>query len=139
MILPENTEGIYEEELPLLIDVAMEEDMAHVRRTAGHPQWVEGKEALKNWIWKALHTKKDAFAAYSDQFGYEMYDDVGMIRVDGEKIEQAVREALCISPYIEDVTDFSCERDGSAMRLEFTVETVYGNVEVTEEVYGDDI
>ena len=59
--------------------------------------WRERRRS-KTGYGKALHKKKRCVCRIFDQFGYEMYDDVGMIRVDGEKIEQAVREAPVYRP-----------------------------------------
>ena len=131
MILPYETDGEAAEELPLLRDIAVDRDTLTAKRSGGRIMELFGREALENWIWKALATKKDVFCAYGDEFGM----DTDAAAAGSEEAYEAVREALLVSEYIEDITDFLYERDGSAARISFTAVTVYGDIEAGEEYY----
>lgn len=95
---------------------------------------VEGKDALKVWIWLCLKTQRFAFAIYSWDYGCDFEQYIGSVLTDEyfmTDCEDELREALTINPWITDVSAFYGERDGSRLYIEFLVDTTLGSFEVT--------
>lgn len=96
---------------------------------------VEGKEAVKVWVWCCLKTERLRHAIYSWDYGASLEQYIGDT-YDSEYMETAVeaeiREALLINPYITGIRDFSLAFDGSRLEISMTVETRFGNTEVNE-------
>lgn len=92
---------------------------------------VEGKEALKVWIYKTLKTERYRYLAYERNCGAELEQFIGRAPNDAEtamEVERYVREALLVNPHIKDLKniDFTNEKDVLEMRV--TVESEYGEV-----------
>lgn len=96
----------------------------------GKPKSVEGIEALKVWIEKAIRTARYRFPIYSWNYGCELDDIIGYDlprAVLESEIPRVVREALIIDNRIDDVRDFLIERGGDWLRVTFTVTTTLGD------------
>lgn len=97
-------------------------------------QVVTGIEAIKVWIWCALHTQRFRYAIYSWDYGADMEQYIGQA-VTQEFLDtdchDEVEETLTISPYITGIDDFSAELTGDHLRMAFTVRTIYGDTEVS--------
>lgn len=92
-----------------------------------------GLDALKVWIWKALHTPRYRFLAYTWNFGNELDETVNQgLSTDALKseIERYLGEALLVNPYITGIKDISIVIEGSKVDASFTVTTVYGEADV---------
>lgn len=96
----------------------------------GKPKVVEGIEALKIWIEKALRTARYRWPIYSFNYGNELEDIIGLDiprPVLESEVKRVIREALIYDDRIEDVRDFIIERSGDQLKVTFTVVTVLGD------------
>ena len=114
-----------EEELPQFVDYAYINGV-FTRLTEN--------EAIKVWAKRALLTRRYGFDAYSWDYGSELEDLIGDSTNTQQFAESQVvtyiEECLLISPYITAVVDMNVEIDGSKLTADFTLETVYGEVDV---------
>lgn len=99
---------------------------------------VEGKEALKIWIWKALHTMRMKYSIYSDDYGHDL-DSLMSKGFSSGLIESEARRFVwnCISvnSHITDMQNFSTSYDGDTLTINFTVLTDQGEVEISDLQY----
>jgi len=96
----------------------------------GKPKVVEGIEALKVWIEKALRTARYRWPIYTFNYGCELEDIIGLDiprSVLESEVKRHIREALVYDDRIEDVRDFIIERSGDQLKVTFTVVTVLGD------------
>lgn len=128
------------EELPLLKELAYDFENNRLLRKNGKTYLVEKDEALKIWIYKALRTKRFVYPAYSHAYGNETENVIGEINhpevVDSE-VKRYITEALMVSPYIQELKDFSFEHESSSVHVHFMVISVYGRFDYESEVYNE--
>lgn len=96
----------------------------------GHTYLVEGNEALRIWIFKALATERFRYTAYDAAFGSEINALPGQVlnqAVLQAEIKRFITEALMVNPYIVKLDNFQFERRLSGLAIDFEVETVYGS------------
>lgn len=126
-------EAVQEEtELPLYREVKWDFEKGEPVFRGGEPVVVEGAEAIRTWVWKALVTERARYEIYSWDFGSEVESLIGQPYTDELKRAEAVRyvrEALEINPYITEVTAASVEFDNGVLTINVTVDTVYGEVQ----------
>ncbi|MNC18793.1 hypothetical protein D3C75_667100 [compost metagenome] len=99
----------------------------------GAPVVIEGQEALKVWIYKALFTARYRYLGYSPYYGSELEELVGSAYTPGAtqlELTRYVREALTVNPYIMEVSQVEASFRGDRLEGSVTVETVYGEVKV---------
>lgn len=97
----------------------------------GEPVIVTGKEAVKVWIWKALHTPRFRYEIYTWAYGSEFESLIGQAYTPTLKEAEApryLRECLTINPYIKSVTNISVGFSGSRLAVAGQANTVYGEV-----------
>jgi hypothetical protein len=99
----------------------------------GKPVVVEGIEALKVWITKAIKTEKYRFKIYDDtNYGTTLEGLIGT-KLPRQFIESEVKRevisSLTTHPYIQDIVNWEFIRDGTFMRIKFKVVTVEGTFE----------
>jgi len=95
----------------------------------GAPKVLEGPDALRIWIAKTLQTARYRFPIYSFNYGCEMEEVIGYDiprAVLEAEIPRVIREALIYDNRIDDVRDFTIERGGDWLKVEFTVITFDG-------------
>lgn len=126
-------EAVQEEaELPFYREVKWDFEKGEPVFRGGEPVVVEGAEAIKTWVWKALVTERARYEIYSWNFGSEVESLIGQPYTDELKRAEAVRyvrEALEINPYITEVTAASVDFDNGVLTIDVTVDTVYGEVQ----------
>ncbi|MGB9903036.1 MAG: DUF2634 domain-containing protein [Desulfotomaculales bacterium] len=96
----------------------------------GRPKVVEGVDALKVWIEKAIRTARYRFPIYSFRYGCELEEIIGKDiprAVLESEIRRVIREALIYDNRISDVRDFKFDRGGDWLKVEFTVITFDNN------------
>jgi hypothetical protein len=97
--------------------------------------YVDEKEAMKQFVAKAVATARFRYLIYDGQYGCELDDLIGQ-DVTPElltiEIPRVIKEALIYDERIVDVGAFSISREGDKLFVEFTVHTIFG--EVTGEV-----
>ncbi|QAT40827.1 DUF2634 domain-containing protein [Clostridium sp. JN-9] len=100
----------------------------------GKPKIVEGIEAIKVWIWKALKTERYRYLAYSWSYGNELNELVGKglsIEFIRSEVERYLKEALLMNNYIIDIQNVTVTIDESKLNIEFTVATIYGEANMS--------
>ncbi len=98
---------------------------------------VEGIEAIKVWVWNALHTERYRYAIYSWQYGVEYEQYIGQTVTDEylqNDCQTETSDALLVNPYIKSIDNFNAEIEGSAMHITFSINTTFGSTEVSEYV-----
>ncbi len=143
MILPDwgETPEVTSEEaaLPLFREWAVDWETQSFALRNGEPYLVSGDEALKIWVTKALRpeSQRFRFTAWSADYGNELALLLGGCVDQGileSQVRQYVRDALLVSPYIQEVDGFAFSKAGSRVEARFTVHTVYEEFTQTTEV-----
>ena len=117
------------EELPLCKEYAWDFDKNKFILENGKFKVVEGNEALKVWIWKALKTERYRHLAYS--WNYDSLIGKGLSNAALKlEVERYIKEALLINPYLKDIYNLNITIEGAKLDIDFTVETVYGEVNI---------
>ena len=97
---------------------------------------VEGKEAVKVWVWLCLKTQRFKYPIYSWNYGWDSEQYIGQTLTPeyiATDAEDEITEALKVNQYIEGIEDFSCEvEDNTVLHISFRVITKFGDVEVTD-------
>lgn len=100
---------------------------------------VEGKGAIKVWIWLALQTPRYRYYAYTWDYGIEYEELIGQGYTD-EYIETEVRrmteDCLLVHEDIQSILDFEVNRKGDILTLSFVVDTIYGTIEMEDQIVG---
>ena len=94
---------------------------------------LEGQAAVQVWVYKALRTERYRYLAYTWDYGNEIERLIGSTfspAAQRSEAERYVREALMVLPYIREVNQIEIASEGDELRIEATVETVYGEVRV---------
>lgn len=93
---------------------------------------IDGKEALKQAIYKAIITARFRFPIYDDQYSCELKDLIGE-DISRELFETEVRrviiDALIYIEEVVDVRDFDITREGNKVHITFTVDSIYGEIQ----------
>lgn len=119
------------EDLPIFREFAYDFEHNRLKLQNGKPYLVSGNEALKVWIFKALHTPRFRHTAYSPSFGNEIETLIGRTLDPGilnSEIRRFIIEALMVNPYIKELNNFKFIRDGSCLSVEFDCSTVYSKM-----------
>jgi phage baseplate assembly protein W len=97
--------------------------------------YIDDVEAIKQAIYLILNTERYQFIIYSWDYGIELLDLFGkpMSYVTAE-LPRRVKEALTQDDRIENVTDFTFEKEGKKLHTTFTVVTALGNIPTDLEV-----
>lgn len=129
--LTEQTEITQTAELPIFKELAFDFKTGQLKKIGGRHYCVEKNEALKIWIWKALHASRYTYLAYSTDYGNEIYTLIGRYLAKDllySELRRMIEEALLCNPYITSLSDFQIEQKGSKVECIFSVNTVYGSV-----------
>lgn len=90
---------------------------------------VEGREAIKQFIEKAILTARFRFLIYDDEYGSELEDAVAATYNDNllyTEIPRFIREALIYDDRIHDVINFQITQYPQYVIIRFRVLTVEG-------------
>lgn len=126
---PDALETGREEELPMFREYAYDYENNRLLLRNGQTYLVEGNEALRIWIFKALSTERFRYVAYDSDFGSEIGTLVGSPLhgdVAKSELKRFIVEALMVNPYIEELGNFQISQTGSGVTAEFDCTTVYG-------------
>lgn len=126
-------------ELPLFQEYAFDYENNRLLLRDGQTYLVEGNEALRIWIVKALVTERFRYTAYDTDYGSEidtliggqMNSDIAM-----SELKRFIIEALMVNPYIVELSNFQFTQSGSGVTVEFDCTTVYGKEPITWEAKG---
>lgn len=128
------------EKLPIFKELAYDYENNCLLRRGGKHYLVEKDEALQIWIYKALRTKRFAWPVYTHAYGTELENVIGFSNsreiIDSE-VKRYITEALMVNPYIQELSNFKFEHNGSMLTVEFEVTTIYGRLTHETEVYNE--
>lgn len=97
----------------------------------GRFQIVEGTEALKIWIWKALKTSKAVYPIYGNDYGQEFESLVGK-GISKSLVESEAKrltlECLKENEHILSISNFKVEKSNDVLKITFTALTDCGEV-----------
>ena len=86
-------------------------------------------ESMKQVIYCILNTERSMYPAYSDNYGVELAELIGMpISYVLPELERRISEALEWDTRIDSVDEFDFEINGNAVHVTFTAHTIYGDV-----------
>lgn len=94
---------------------------------------VEGKEAVKVWIYKALMTKRYVHDIYSWDYGQDLEELIGQGYDKGfidSEVERRIKDCLSVNDKIESCTDFDIRLVNDKLNVSFTANTVFGEVSI---------
>ncbi len=118
-------------ELPMLKEYAYDFVKNELRLDAnGCTYMVEGNEALRIWIFKALLTERFHYTAYSYAFGSEFQERLIGRSMNAEiaklELERFIIEALMVNPYIKRLDNFVFENTNAGLTISFECNSIYG-------------
>lgn len=94
---------------------------------------VDGNEAIKVWIYKAIKTVRYQYPIYSWDYGCEINSLIGQKYTMGltkSEAERYIKEAILINPYITDVKIIDINFSKDILSVSIQVNTIYGEVNV---------
>lgn len=96
----------------------------------------DGIEAVKQAIFRILNTERYKYIIYSWNYGIETLDLYGEpVSYVCPELERRITEALCMDSRITGVSDFKHDISvKKTVHTEFTVHTVFGEVQSEKEV-----
>lgn len=123
------------DELPMLKEYAYDFEKNELLLDAdGRTYMVEGNEALRIWIVKALSAERAHYTAYSFAFGSELQDQVIGESMNVEivklEIERFIIEALMVNPYIKRLDNFVFKNNSTGMTVSFDCTSIYGSAAI---------
>lgn len=92
---------------------------------------VDGLDAVRQFVKKAIMTARFRFFVYNSEYGCELDELIGqdvseeLLRAE---IPRIIREALIYDERILDVRGFDIRREGDALYITFTVDTTLGTI-----------
>ena len=95
---------------------------------------VEGNEAVKVWVYKALLVPRYQYSIYSWGYGSELLSLIGKAytpQLTKSEAKRYIEEALKINPYILDVNVINTDFKDSILSANVKIVTIYGESEVT--------
>ena len=94
---------------------------------------LEGKEALKMWIYKTLLTKRYKHIIYSWDYGQDLEEIIGQGYEKGlikSEVERRIKDCLLIHPHLKECTNCEIKLQDSQLYVDLTVNTTYGEVNI---------
>jgi hypothetical protein len=96
---------------------------------------VDGLEAMGQVIDKIINTERSMYQAYSDNYGIEFIELLGMpVSYVLPELKRCLIEALTWDERIDSVDNFEFEVNRGQVHVTFTVHTVYGDVDAERTV-----
>ena len=90
---------------------------------------LNGKIALKMWIYKALLTKRYIYPIYSWDYGQDLEELIGQgYEYDYIKseVERRIQECLMINEHIKGCSNFNISLNNDTLQISLTVNTTFG-------------
>ncbi|NMK40038.1 DUF2634 domain-containing protein [Megasphaera elsdenii] len=128
------TANTYTSDLPTPKEYAWDfENDCFLYDADGRLKIVEGDEAIKIWIYKALSTERFRYLAYSWQYGIELRPFIGKVMGVQQRyseIKRVIVECLMVNPYIKSIDTIDIQHEGDTVDISITLTTIYGEVSV---------
>lgn len=97
--------------------------------------YTDGQEAMKQAIYKVLNTERFEYGAYSNNYGVELNELIGMpMTYVLPEIKRCITEALTWDSRINSVDGFEFETEMGKVHCTFTVHTIYGDIDAEKVV-----
>lgn len=133
LFLNQNTEK--EKRITPFTEYAIDLDTLEPLKNGDRLVELNGNEALKVWIFKALKTKRNFYEIHSDSYGNDLDVHIGTVYQESIKnalIISEIKDCLLVNPYILDCYNFELNynNDDNNLKVSFNVSTVYGESEV---------
>ncbi|NLO85919.1 MAG: DUF2634 domain-containing protein [Clostridiales bacterium] len=97
--------------------------------------YTDNVASMKQAIFKILNTERFEYAAYSNNYGVETTELLGMpISYVLPEIKRIISEALTWDSRIDSVDNFDFEVDMGKVHCTFTVHTIYGDIDAEKAV-----
>ena len=96
---------------------------------------LEGKEALKVWIYKTLLTTRYTYPIYSWDYGQDLDELIGQGYEKGfieSEVERRIKECLLVNDKITGCTNFEISLINDSLKISFTAQTVFGEVTIND-------
>ena len=122
------------ESLPMFREYAWDFDENHfIFDGNGNMILLEGNDALKVWIVKALRTERFSFLAYTWRYGMEMHKFIGKIMGVKERrseLRRMLTECIMVNPYIKSIDEisFTETNNGKDLAINIYLTTIYGKM-----------
>lgn len=94
---------------------------------------VEGNEAIKVWVYKALLTPRYQYSIYTWNYGSELLSLIGKAytpQLTKSEAKRYIEEALKINPYILEVNVLDTDFKDGVLSANVKIVTIYGESEV---------
>lgn len=98
---------------------------------------ISGLDAVIQWIRLALGTDRYYFTQYSWNYGSELGELLGNAFTQEyleNEVKRMIVDALSVNPHIQGISNLQCDVSKDDLVASFTVNTIYGNGEVTVNV-----
>lgn len=90
--------------------------------------YTDGQEAMKQAIYKVLNTERYEYGAYSNNYGVELAELIGMpMSYVLPEIKRCITDALTWDSRINSVDGFEFVTDMGKVHCTFTVHTIHGD------------
>lgn len=97
--------------------------------------YTDGQEAMKQAIYKVLNTERFEYGAYSNNYGVELNELIGMpITYVLPEIKRCITEALTWDSRINSVDGFEFETEMGKVHCTFIVHTIHGDIDAEKVV-----
>ena len=125
-----NNDSKEEKILPLFKEIAWDyiKDKPVINKETNDFKTVEGDEALKAWIYKAVKIARYRYSIYTSDYGCEIEELVGNKYTRGYTESEAVRyikEALSINNYIKNINLVEASFEDDLLTVKINIDTVY--------------
>ena len=123
-----------EETLPLFKEYAWDFNQnCFLYDSSGEHILLKGNDALKIWCYKALHTERFMYLAYTRGYGIELYPF--MAKVMGvqqrkSELKRMITECLMTNPYITSIDSINFDETdrGEDVEIHIVMTTIYGEL-----------
>lgn len=103
--------------------------------------YVDGQEAVRQYILKTLLTKRFQYLIYNDEYGIEIspFIDKNLTEEYIEsRLRRAITEALIYDYRISSIDDFTFEFQLNTVKVTFIAASIFGNLYIETSVGGGD-
>lgn len=95
---------------------------------------VEGNEAIKVWVYKALLTPRYQYSIYTWNYGSELLSLIGKAytpQLTKSEAKRYIEEALKINPYILEVNVLDTDFKDGVLSANVKIVTIYGESDIS--------
>lgn len=135
-LFPDNSEAEIQDEELFETEQLITKTYRYNPETGEIRGMVDNEESLHQWIWKAIVTARYKHVIYSDDYGCELWNVIGISDVNDAFIQaemkRTIKEALIYDVRIDDVYDIKIDHELDMVEISLTVVTPEGLYEFKE-------